>query len=401
LYIWTDSTHFVEVTSASANQSNVAWSVGLSLSPGTYTLVASTSNNPNQYLANSLGSHTITIDNATAAPVVALTSDTGSSATDKITKAGGLTVTGTESGASLTYSNNGGGFNSSFSAVEGLNNVVVRSTDAAGNTASTSFSFTLDTTAPALSVSLTTDSTDGGAGHATDLVTNNAALTISALESGAARSFVVDVGAPAGTYTAPAAQGSHIVTVTDTDVAGNATIRSITFNLDTRADPEGDLKVTLPDNLINLSERGAVAYTVAGLNSDASATVTFSDGTHTVTGAGGVANLSTLNDGPITVSISAQDAAGNTAGGAGATLTLDTALTAPTLALASDTTDGVAGHATDRVTSNAALVFGAKDADATRVIKVDGTTVGSYNPASLADGAHTVTVTDTDTAGNT
>ncbi|WP_208446798.1 hypothetical protein, partial [Burkholderia ambifaria] len=63
-------------------------------------------------------------------------------------------------GATVQYSiDNGAHWNTSFSAVEGLNNVQVRQIDVAGNTSSaTSLSFTLDTSAAAPSVALTTDS---------------------------------------------------------------------------------------------------------------------------------------------------------------------------------------------------------------------------------------------------
>src|SRR5207245_3157288 len=86
---------------------------------------------------------------APAAPTVVLTSDTGSSSSDKITSNGALSVTGVESGASVQYSTNGGAtWTSSFTAVEGANTVQVRQVDVAGNPTATptSFSFTLDTT---------------------------------------------------------------------------------------------------------------------------------------------------------------------------------------------------------------------------------------------------------------
>lgn len=83
------------------------------------------------------------------APTVALTNDTGSSGSDKITSNGALTVTPSEAGGNVQYSTDGGTtWSSSFSAVEGANAVQVRQVDAAGNLGSaTSFSFTLDTVA--------------------------------------------------------------------------------------------------------------------------------------------------------------------------------------------------------------------------------------------------------------
>ncbi|MFP3570047.1 Ig-like domain-containing protein, partial [Paraburkholderia sp. SIMBA_030] len=99
-----------------------------------------------------------TLDTAAAAPGVALATDSGSSASDHITNAGTLSLSGVESGATVQYSvDNGAHWTSSFSAVEGVNTVQVRQTDVAGNvSAATSFSFTLDTSAAAPAVALAT-----------------------------------------------------------------------------------------------------------------------------------------------------------------------------------------------------------------------------------------------------
>ncbi|WLI11244.1 MULTISPECIES: cadherin-like domain-containing protein [Pseudomonas] len=117
------------------------------------------------------------------------------------------------------------------------------------------------------------------------------------------------------------------------DGGSNFAVDDLTFTsagsltLDTTADMSGDLTVTLADSLINNAEKTAVAYTVTGLDADASATVSFSDGSQSVVGVDGSADLSSLSDGPINVSVTASDTAGNTVNGTGSTLTLDT--TAP------------------------------------------------------------------------
>ena len=66
---------------------------------------------------------------------MALTSDTGASASDKITSNGALHIEfPAEAGGTVQYSTNGGTtWTSSFSAVEGVNNVQVRQIDTAGN----------------------------------------------------------------------------------------------------------------------------------------------------------------------------------------------------------------------------------------------------------------------------
>ncbi|MFP3335612.1 chitobiase/beta-hexosaminidase C-terminal domain-containing protein, partial [Pseudomonas sp. SIMBA_064] len=79
---------------------------------------------------------------------------------DHITNVGSLNLTGVETGATVEYSIDGGHtWNTSFNAVEGVNDVQIRQTDVTGNTsASTSFSYTLDTSAAAPAVALTGDS---------------------------------------------------------------------------------------------------------------------------------------------------------------------------------------------------------------------------------------------------
>ncbi|WP_176308032.1 Ig-like domain-containing protein, partial [Burkholderia ambifaria] len=132
---------------------------------------------------SSATSFNFTLDTSAAAPGVALTTDSGSNATDHITNVGTLNVTGTETGATVQYSvDNGAHWNTSFSAVQGVNNVQVREIDIAGNTSSpTSFSFTLDTSAAAPGVALTTDS----GSSTTDHITNVGTLNLSGIETGA------------------------------------------------------------------------------------------------------------------------------------------------------------------------------------------------------------------------
>ena len=97
--------------------------------------------------AGTAASFSFTLDSVVpAAPTVALTSDTGSSASDKITSNGALTVTPAEAGGSIDYStDSGSSWGASFSPAEGANTVQVRQVDAAGNAGTAaSFSFTLD-----------------------------------------------------------------------------------------------------------------------------------------------------------------------------------------------------------------------------------------------------------------
>ncbi|WP_160311508.1 beta strand repeat-containing protein [Rhodopirellula islandica] len=88
---------------------------------------------------------------------------------------------------------------------------------------------------------------------------------------------------------------------------------------DPTADVDSDLTVTIgdTDEYIDDSEKASVGFTVSGLDSDATAEVTFSDGTTstklTVTNGSDTVNLSSFADGPITATIVASDNGGNTA----------------------------------------------------------------------------------------
>jgi hypothetical protein len=105
-----------------------------------------------------------TLDTSAVAPTVALQTDTGSSTTDRITSNGALAVAGTESGATLEYSNDGSTWTNSFTPSQGSNTVYVRQIDVAGNIsdASAALTFNLDNTKPSLQITSTNDSIQVG-----------------------------------------------------------------------------------------------------------------------------------------------------------------------------------------------------------------------------------------------
>src|SRR5439155_472168 len=129
------------------------------------------------------------------------------------------------------YSVDGGPAAASYTAPsgDGSHTVVVTDTDTAGNTASASLSFTLDTTIATPTVVLSNDSGSSNS----DNLTNDAALTVSPVAADVTRLYSVDGGPAAASYTAPSGDGSHTVVVTDTDTAGNTASASLSFTLDT------------------------------------------------------------------------------------------------------------------------------------------------------------------------
>src|SRR4029078_7137135 len=111
------------------------------------------------------------------------------------------------------------------------------------------------------------------------------------------------------------------------------------------------------------------------------------------------------HEGAHTIQVRATDAANNQNTSAVFSFTVDTKEGQPTVALAHDTTNGAAGHNTDKITSDASITVSGQDADATLTYSVDGGAfASSYNPASLTDGshegAHTIQVRATDAANN-
>src|SRR6185369_8961191 len=215
-------------------------------------------------------------------------------------------------------------------------------------------------------------------------------LTFNAVDSDVTCVISVD-GNVVGSYNASTlADGGHTVSITDTDVAGNTKTASTSFTLDTTLTaPTASLTDDSgSDHADKITNNAALTFNAA----DGDATRVISVDGNVV----GSYDASTLADGGHTVNITDTDVAGNTKT-ASTSFTLDTTLTAPTASL---TDDSGSDHA-DTITNNAALTFNAADGDATRVISVDGNVVGSYDASTLADGGHTVSITDTDVPGNT
>ena len=273
---------------------------------------------------------------------------------EAVNVAGGVPTLSLDSGGTATYVSGSGTTALVFSyipanpestadlAVTALNLAGATIQDAAGNNAVTTGAVTnptgivaVDTAAPSAPiVALLEDS-----GTPADLITNNGALDVTGIEPGALLEYSVNGGAWSAAYAA--VEGLNDVLVRQTDAAGNVSASTLfSFTLDPTADENSDLAVIISDNLINNSEKTAVAYTVNGLDLDATATVTFTDGVNSVVGSGGFADLSTLADGPITVTVSATDTAGNIATGAGDAATLDTAASA-VFAIDDITTDNI------------------------------------------------------------
>ena len=158
-----------------------AWSfTPAGLTDGAHTFTATQTD-----LAGSTGSATLSFTLGTKAPVLslALVSDTGSSATDGITS--NPAVKGTAQANTLVTIMEGGTVLGTVTAdgtgawsftpaglIDGAHTFTATQTDLAGNTSSATLSFTLDKTAPVLSLALVSDT----GSSATDGITSNPAV---------------------------------------------------------------------------------------------------------------------------------------------------------------------------------------------------------------------------------
>ncbi|WP_155640521.1 Ig-like domain-containing protein, partial [Burkholderia stagnalis] len=284
-----------------------------------------------------------TLDTFAAAPGVALTTDSGSSASDHVTNVGTLNLTGVETGAVVEYSIDGGHtWSTSFSATEGLNDVQVRQTDIAGNTSNpTSFSFTLDTFATAPGVALTTDSGSSASDH----VTNVGTLNLTGVETGATVEYSIDGGHTWSTSFS-AVEGLNDVQVRQTDIAGNTSDpTSFGFTLDTFAAAPGVALTT--DSGSSASDHVTNVGTLNLTGVETGAVVEYSiDGGHTWSTS--FSATEGLND----VQVRQTDIAGNTSNPTSFSFTLDTFATAPGVALTTDSGSSASDHVTNVGTLN-------------------------------------------------
>ena len=193
--------------------------------------------------------------------------------------------------------------------------------------------------------------------------------------------------------------GPLTTTLTATDAqSATATVSGPSLTLsatpDTSADEDGNLALAAPDLSIDGTEVGAVSFVLSGLDGDATAVITVSDGTNTVTSGAIAANgavvldLSTLSDGPLTSTVTATDTSSNMASVSGPGLTLDTATTPPPPppdgpeVVGTSGNDGLSGIAGENTT-----IYGLAGSDTIQGKDGNDTIIGGADPDTLRGGA--------------
>jgi Ca2+-binding RTX toxin-like protein len=310
---------------------------------------------------------------------------------------------------------------------DGPLSVTASVTDAVGNPATANGTASLDTSA-GITVSLAdVNAANAAAAPISGTTTaieagQTVTLVVSDADSGTPDVTVTAVINPDGSYSTTAnlsglTDGPLIVTASVTDVAGNAATANDTAALDTSA----GITVSLADvNAANVAvtpiggtttgiESGQVVTLVVSDTDPATPDVTVTavinlDGSYSTP-----ADLSGLTDGPLSVTASVTDAAGNAAT-ANATAALDTSagitVSLPDVNAANATAAPISGTTTG-IEAGQTVTLVVSDADpatldltVTAVINSDGSYSTTADLSDLTDGPLTVTATVADSAGN-
>lgn len=343
----------------------------------------------------------------------------------------GTTVLG-----SVTASGTGAWSYTTSALSQGTHPLSVTVKDAAGNTstASATVSITVDTTAPTASTLVitndVTNTTVPNGGY-----TNDSTPTLSGTAEAGSKVSIFDGSTLLGTAIAGSngawtfttgvlSQGSHPLSVTVADTAGNVSgSTSATVIIDTvapvavtslvAANNNGSTAVTIPNNGVTNDNTPLLTG-----NGEVGARVNVYDGstllgTATVGSNGTWSFVSTtLSNGTHTLNVTQTDAAGNTSPIASTTLTIDTvAPTASTLTITDDTGSTPVSLANGAYTKDTTpTLSGTAEVGAVVTIYDGATILGSvtvgsggtwtYTTAALTNGAHPLSTIVTDTAGN-
>ncbi|EKB9455013.1 BapA prefix-like domain-containing protein [Salmonella enterica] len=322
---------------------------------------------------------------------------------------------------------------------EGLNVLTATATDAAGNSSPTSgvFSVTLDTLPPAQpDAPLISDNVAPVIGNiGNNGATNDTTPTFSGTGEIGSTIILYNNGSEIGRTTVgdngswnftPAAltPGTYIITVTETDVAGNISppSASVTFAVDTTApanpvitfaeDNVGDVQnnvvsgATTDDNTPVIHGTGDIGSVITLYNGSSVLGVVTVD----ETGAWTLPVTSALLDGTYTLTAIAADAAGNSSG---VSNTVDTVpLLPPVVNEILDDVAPVTGPLTDGAFTNdrTLTINGSGENGSTVTIYDNGAEIGTalvtdgiwtFNTPVLSEASHALTFSATDGAGNT
>ena len=353
----------------------------------------------------------VELDTHATEVTLALVNDTGSVG-DRITSDAALVVSGLEPGSSWEYrigfgdwrTGSGDRIAASEFNVDGRYEVELRQTDLAGNISVATLDFTRDSRVDRPTATLATDT-----GAANDGLTNDPTIDVANLESNGSWDYRINGGAwqrGSGARIQKSAfdgvaDGSQLVDVRQTDVAGNRASTSLTFQLDRTA--PAALTAALASDTGTKGDLITRDATLSITGFELGTTWSYRiDGGNWIRGDGHSIDAKAFSaDGLHKVDLRQTDAAGNEAGSTFEFI-LDRKAEVPVLALIRDT----GASATDRVTSDGRVEVSGLERGATWEYSIDGLdwTAGAGTSIAAAafgaDGAKRVLVRQTDGAGN-
>ena len=445
-----DGAAIVGTTTADTNGN---WSVTpqTKLSEGTHNLIAKTVDSGGNLSLSSNALSFVVDTIAPTKPVFALdvASDTGVSATDKITSLKTPKIAGTaEAGSTVTLfegttvlgtatvgaGSAGGAFTiTSGTLTDGEHTLTVQAKDAAGNVSllSDALKVTIDTKTPDAPILDKLGSVFDTGLSAIDGITNIAIPVITGTAEAGSKVELFDGTKSVGTATVGVAgkysitpakllDGAHILTVKSTDVAGNTSLASTTLTITTDTVGPALPLITSKAGPINNN-----APTISG-TAEANATVTIFKNTTAVgsvsTAIGSVTADATgkwsytvtnlLADGVYQFSAQATDVAGNMSGKtASISITVDTVAPDKPISVALTAASDTGVSATDGITKiNTPTVTGTAEAGSTVTLYEGSTALGtalagstgafSITSSKLVDGNHVLSAKAVDAAGN-
>ena len=425
-----------------ATEKNGIWGLQLpdadALPDGTYTATVKVEDDAGNTKSSSMS---FTVDTICSAPILALDNGSNSGSTDdnitNVTKpvisisgvpADIASITVTLGDTTLSLDPSTTSWQVPQSLADGAYSVVVTFTDNAGNSASTTYNFTVDTVVDSPAVLLLDDTGQ----NTTDNLTNVSVPRIQISAAEELTSVTVTLNGHTQTleknaqgewiYTADMlADGTYTATVEMVDVAGNHQTETLTFTIDTQIpqptismDSASDSGDSSSDSLTNDTQP---TFIVSGVPDDVDTVFVVINGakyTATQNEAGEwTVTSANLADGNYTAEVTVTDKAGNTAESS-MNFTIDTHVALSVELLASSDTGS---SQTDKITKDTSPTFGGlTDKDATLVVTVldesgNAIQTQTLSPASdgtwsitlgdLTDGNYTISVTATDKAGNT
>ncbi len=280
------------------NETSFVWSMPFDLSEGTHDLEIVIWDH-----AGFSTSYTWVFTVDTTAPPLSVTSPAYA-----LTNSALATVAGaTQAGAKLTVNGNlvtvgsGGAFSTTVTLVEGTNTLTVVATDLAGNSATVVKTVVLDTLPPAVAITSPSDGDPiADVVHVVGTAELGAHLTVNGVN--------VAVDSSGGwNLDLSFAGGSHTITATATDTAGNSATATVTLAFDTTAPI---VFVTAPANGLTTNHSSVV---VSGTVDDVTAIVLVNGIVVHPNAQGAWSVPIALLEGSNTITVSAMDPAGNMA----------------------------------------------------------------------------------------